>query len=93
MASDLTDLGRFTEASIAIVIALRDGPKHGYAIMADVAAAAGQSLGPGTPPLEDRRRPYRLPGLGATALRAHLGQLDRFIRAGLVRLNGSPRVG
>ena len=59
--------------------------------MADVAAIGGQPLGPGSlyAALEDRRRPYQLTGLRATALRAHLGQLDRFVRTGLVRLNGS----
>jgi DNA-binding PadR family transcriptional regulator len=109
MPSDLTDLGRFTEPSIAILVALSDGPKHGYAIMADVQATAGQPLGPGTLyaalgrlehrglieplPAEDRRRPYRLTGLGATILRTHLHQLDRFVQTGLVRLNGSAASG
>jgi len=104
MPSDLADLGRFTEPSVAILVALSDGPKHGYAIMADVEATLGQPLGPGTLyaalgrlerrglieplPADDRRRPYRLTGLGATTLRTHLGQLDRFVRTGLVRLNG-----
>ena len=105
MPSDLTDLGRFTEPSIVILVALSDGPKHGYAIMADVEATAGQPLGPGTlyaalgrlerrglikaMPAEDRRRPYRLTVLGATTLRAHLDQLDRFVQTGMVRLNGA----
>ncbi len=109
MPSDLADLGRFTEPSIAILVSLSSGPKHGYAIMADVEATAGQPLGPGTLyaalgrlerrglvealPAEDRRRPYRLTGLGATALRAHLDQLDRFVQAGLIRLNGNAESG
>ncbi len=106
MTSGLSDLGRFAEPSIAILVSLSDGPKHGYAIMTDIEATTGQPLGPGTLyaalgrlerrglieplPAEDRRRPYRITGLGATTLRAHLDQLDRFVRTGLVRLGGSP---
>jgi DNA-binding PadR family transcriptional regulator len=104
VTSGLLDLGRFAEPSIAILISLSDGPKHGYAIMADAEATIDQPLGPGTLyaalgrlerrgliealPAEDRRRPYRLTGLGATTLRAHLDQLDRLVQTGLVRLNG-----
>ena len=105
MTSGLLDLGRFAEPSIAILISLSDGPKHGYAIMADAEDATGQPLGPGTLyaalgrlerrgliealPVEDRRRPYRLTGLGASTLRAHLDQLERLVKTGLVRLDGS----
>ena len=104
MTSGLSDLGRFAEPSIAILVSLSEGPKHGYAIMADVEETTGQPLGPGTLyaalgrlerrglieplPAEERRRPYRLTGLGATTLRAHLDQLERFVQIGLVRLNG-----
>ena len=76
----LTDLGRFAEPSLYILVSLSEGPKHGYAIMTDVEAISGVPLGPGTlygalarleprgliealEP-EDRRRPYRLTGLG-----------------------------
>ncbi len=109
MSSELSDLGRFTEPSVAILVSLSDEPKHGYAIMADVELTTGQPLGPGTLyaalgrlerrglieplPTDDRRRPYRLTGLGATALRTHLDQLDRFVQTGLVRLNGRVRSG
>jgi DNA-binding PadR family transcriptional regulator len=98
------DLGRFAEPSIAILISLSEGPKHGYAIMADAEATTGQPLGPGTLyaalgrlerrgliealPAEDRRRPYRLTGLGASTLRAHLDQLERLVQTGFIRLNG-----
>jgi len=107
MAAGLSDLGRFAEPSIAILVSLSEGPKHGYAIMADVEATSGQPLGPGTLyaalgrlerrglieplPAEDRRRPYRLTGLGATTLRAHLDHLERFVQTGLVRLNGTAK--
>ena len=88
-----------------ILASLGDGPKHGYAIMADVQAISGQHLGPGTlyaalarlerrglieaMEPEDRRRPYRLTGLGATTLRGLLTNLSDFARTGLDRLGGA----
>ena len=41
-------LGRFAEPWLLILTSLADGPKHGYAIMADVAAFSGVSMEPGT---------------------------------------------
>ena len=76
MRNELASLGRFAEPSLAILLALSGGPKHGYAIMAEARALTGEPLGPGTLyatlarlegrglieglPAEDRRRPYRL---------------------------------
>ena len=87
-----------------ILASLGDGPKHGYAIMADVEAISGQHLGPGTlyaalarlerrglieaMESEDRRRPYKLTGLGATTLKGLLTGLADFARTGLDRLGG-----
>jgi DNA-binding PadR family transcriptional regulator len=96
------ELGRFAEPSLYILVSLSDGPKHGYAIMTDVEGISGSPMGPGTlygalarlerrgliealEP-EDRRRPYRLTGLGATTLQAQLQSLDSFVRTGLARL-------
>jgi DNA-binding PadR family transcriptional regulator len=100
--SDLTELGRFAEPSLHILVALSAGPRHGYAIMTEVEALSGRPLGPGTLygalarlerrgliealEPEDRRRPYRLTVLGATTLAAQLEQLERFARVGLTRL-------
>ncbi len=102
MDSDLSDLGRFSDPSLLILASLAGGPKHGYAMMEDIAAMAGVRLGPGTlygalarlerrgliEPLaaEDRRRPYRLTGVGATALREQLKSLETFAATGLRRL-------
>jgi DNA-binding PadR family transcriptional regulator len=96
------DLGRFAEPSLLILVSLSDGPKHGYAIMTDVEAGTGRPLGPGTlyaalarleergmiEALEavDRRRPYRLTGVGATVLKEQLASLEAFARLGLRRL-------
>jgi DNA-binding PadR family transcriptional regulator len=98
----MNELGRFAEPSLYILVSLSSGPKHGYAIMTDVEAVTGRPLGPGTlygalarlerrgliealEP-EDRRRPYRLTGLGATTLRAQLEGLAGFAKTGLERL-------
>jgi DNA-binding PadR family transcriptional regulator len=42
------DLGRFAEPWLLVLTSLADGPKHGYAIMADVAAFSGVRMEPGT---------------------------------------------
>jgi DNA-binding PadR family transcriptional regulator len=101
------DLGRFAEPSLLILVSLSDGPKHGYAIMTDVETGTGRPLGPGTlyaalsrleergliealEP-EERRRPYRLTGVGATVLRDQLASLEAFARLGLQRLRSEPR--
>jgi DNA-binding PadR family transcriptional regulator len=97
-------LGRFAEPSLYILVSLSGGPRHGYAIMTDVEEMTGSPLGPGTlygalarlerrgmiEALEpdERRRPYRLTGLGATTLQAQLAHLQGFLRTGLERLGG-----
>jgi DNA-binding PadR family transcriptional regulator len=48
MTESMPDLGRFAEPSLYILLSLSDGPKHGYAIMADVESISGAPLGPGT---------------------------------------------
>ena len=99
---DLAELGRFAEPSLLILVSLSDRHKHGYAIMTDVEAISGSPMGPGTlygalarlerrgliEPLEavDRRRPYRLTGLGEATVRAQLERLRELSRTGLARL-------
>jgi DNA-binding PadR family transcriptional regulator len=105
MSDSLRELGRFAEPSLYILVSLSEGPRHGYAIMTDVEAISGTAMGPGTlygalarlerrgliealEP-EDRRRPYRLTGLGSRALEAQLEHLSAFAQTGLTRLRGS----
>jgi DNA-binding PadR family transcriptional regulator len=100
-----SELGRFAEPAMLVLVSLSDGPKHGYAIMTDVEAFAASSLGPGTlyavlarleaggliEPLDsdDRRRPYRLTAAGAAALADQLAEMSRFLRIGRMRLRGA----
>ena len=104
MSVQRSELGRFAEPSLAILISLCNGPKHGYAIMTDIERLSGSPLGPGTlygalARLEhrglvealdtvERRRPYRLTALGATTLEDQLRHLQSFIDTGLARLRG-----
>lgn len=106
MAPGLSDLGRFAEPALLILVALAQGPKHGYAIMTEAEQLSGSPMGPGTLyaalgrlerrglieplPSKDRRRPYRLTGAGATILELHLSELARFASAGLRRLASQP---
>ena len=107
MSGGLPELGRFAEPSLYILVSLCEGPKHGYAIMTDVEEISGVPLGPGTlygalarlerrgmiealEP-EERRRPYRLTGLGATTRKVQLDSLAGFARTGLERMGGASR--
>lgn len=102
MGTPLPEFGRFAEPALLILVSLSDGPKHGYAIMADVEQGTGRPLGPGTLyaalarleergfiealPPQDRRRPYRLTALGATNVAEQLRELSAFAKLGLRRL-------
>jgi DNA-binding PadR family transcriptional regulator len=84
-----------------VLVSLIDGPKHGYAIMADVEAFGGTAMGPGTlyavlarleqaghiEPLEsdDRRRPYRVTPAGRAAATEQLDRMERFVNVGRLR--------
>ena len=92
------DLGRFSDPSLLILTSLMSGPKHGYAMMEDIASFCGTRLEPGTLyaaltrlerrgwiealEAEDRRRPYRITGAGESALRAQLQTLQRVVSIG-----------
>jgi DNA-binding PadR family transcriptional regulator len=107
MEARLPELGRFAEPALLILVSLSDGPKHGYAIMTDIESGTGRPMGPGTlyaalarleqrglitalPPV-DRRRPYRLTGLGVSVLGEQLHGLAEFARLGLSRLDRAPQ--
>lgn len=98
----LSELGRFTEPALLILVSLAGGDKHGYAMIEDIERLSGMRLGPGTLygalarlekrgwiealTSEDRRRPYRLTGAGASAMKEQLSSMRDFALAGLERL-------
>ena len=102
MKQSLDSLGRFSEAGFHILVALAEGPKHGYAMMQDIEQMTGSRPGPGTlyaaisrleqkrwiEPMasDDRRRPYRLTHEGRKVLRARLAALKEVSRIAQARL-------
>jgi DNA-binding PadR family transcriptional regulator len=106
---DLDGLGRFADPAVLILSSLAGGDRHGYALIKDIEGFAGVKLGPGTLygaltrleerglvtalPAEDRRRPYRLTGEGAAALRAYLRHAQTVTGIGLRRLGASGALG
>lgn len=95
-------LGHYSDPPMLVLASLANGPKHGHAMIEDIATLCGTRLGPGTLygaiarleqqgwieplPPEDRRRPYRITPEGLRVLRARLTTLHQFSKAGLKRL-------
>src|SRR5258707_14577932 len=104
-AQALGTFGRYAGPATLILSSLADGAKHGYALTRDIEDFSGVRLAPGTlyealSRLEgqgliealastDRRKPYQLTAVGATALRAHLDDQRRVADVGLRRLGRS----
>jgi DNA-binding PadR family transcriptional regulator len=101
MHGKFDDLGRFADPSLLILTSIADGPKHGYAIMTDVAGFSGVSMEPGTlygalsrlerrgwvRPLaaEERRRPYEITAAGEAILAEQLTTMQQIVRIGRQR--------
>jgi DNA-binding PadR family transcriptional regulator len=97
-----TGLGKYSDPPLLVLSSLANGPKHGHAMIEDIAGMCGTRLGPGTLygaiarlerqgwieplPPEERRRPYRITAEGMRILRAKLTTLHQFAKAGLGRL-------
>jgi DNA-binding PadR family transcriptional regulator len=95
-------LGHNSDPPLLVLASLANGPKHGHAMIEDIARLCGTRLGPGTlygaiarleqqgwiEPLapEERRQPYRITAEGVRVLRAKLSTLRQFAKAGLDRL-------
>jgi DNA-binding PadR family transcriptional regulator len=100
--NDDSSLGHYSDPPLLVLASLADGPKHGHAMIEDIARMCGTRLGPGTlygaitrleqqrliQPLapEERRQPYRITAKGLRLLRAKLTTLQHFARAGLRKL-------
>ncbi len=101
-ASDNDPLGHYSDPPLLVLASLAGGPKHGHAMIEDIASLCGTRLGPGTLygaiarleqqgwieplPVEERRRPYRITKQGARVLQAKLSILRQFSIAGIRRL-------
>jgi DNA-binding PadR family transcriptional regulator len=91
------------DPGLLLMISLAGGPKHGHAMLLDVARFAGVKLGPGTLygalgrleasgeveplPQEGRRRPYRLTDAGRRRLERRLAGLRRAVETGIARVH------
>ena len=105
MSANLSDLGRFSEPALHILISLAGGPKHGYAMMLDIGELTGSRPGAGTLygalarleargwiaalPKDERRRPYALTAEGLAVLEARLAELQALTLHGRQRLEAT----
>lgn len=90
-----TDRSATRDPGLLILASLAAGPRHGYAMVEDIARFGGARLGPGTlygalarleeagliEPLDstDRRRPYRLTTAGLELLAGEIDALERVV--------------
>src|SRR5437660_12893879 len=97
-AKDEAGIGHYSDPPLLVLASLANGPKHGHAMIEDIARLCGTRLGPGTLygaigrleqqgwieplPAEERRQPYRITADGVRFLRAKLTTLHQFSRAG-----------
>ncbi len=91
-----------TDPQILILASLAEGEKHGYAMMEDIERFGGVRLGAGTlygaitrleeqgwiarVESDDRRKPYRITGLGVQHLEEQMEGLNRVVKTALRRL-------
>ena len=101
MGGKLDGLGRFADPWLLVLTSLADGPKHGYAIMADVAAFSGVQMAPGTlygalsrlerrgwvRPLDlaERRRPYEITAAGQEILAEQVKTMQQIVQVARLR--------
>ena len=105
MHAKFDELGRFADPSVLVLTSLAAGPKHGYAIMTDVAGFSGVTMEPGTlygalarlerqgwiAPMatEARRRPYRITADGQAVLAEQLRSMRDIARVGQSRIGAA----
>jgi DNA-binding PadR family transcriptional regulator len=101
MHGKFDDLGRFADPSVLILTSLAGGPRHGYAIMTDVAAFSGVRMEPGTLygalsrlerrgwvrplPTGDRRRPYEITAAGQEILAEQVATMQQIVQVARLR--------
>ena len=93
---------RLSDRSVLVLTSLAAGEMHGYALIKDIEAFSGVTLGPGTLygalarlerdglvealPASDRRHPYRITASGRERLREQLSESARLAALGLDRI-------
>jgi DNA-binding PadR family transcriptional regulator len=101
MNGTLDGLGRLAEPWLLVLTSLADGPKHGYAIMTDIAAFSGVRMEPGTlygalsrlerrgwvRPLAaaERRRPYQITAAGQEILTEQVTTMQQIVQVARLR--------
>lgn len=94
----LSELGRFSEPGLQVLVSVAAEPKHGWAIADEIEARTERRPQPATLygtlsrleargwiaglEPEGRRRPFAITATGEAALRARLKELDELLRAG-----------
>lgn len=102
MARKRPTLRRQNDPPVLILASLADGPKHGHALIKDITAFAGVTLGPGALygaisrleeqglieplPTVERRRPYCITAAGAAALADVVRELQTLSTVAAARL-------
>ena len=90
------------DATLLILTSLAGGPKHGYAMIEDIASITGVRLGPGTLydaigrleaegmiealATDDRRRPYQITPAGRRRLESEISGMKGLVTTSLRRL-------
>ena len=98
-------LDRWADPPLLVLASLADEPKHGYAIIQDVAETMGVRLSAGTLyavisrlearglieplPSDDRRRPYRITAAGAAELARQSERMSRVAALATERLRAN----
>ncbi len=98
----LGGLGHLAEPGFLVLVALLDGPAHGYAIGTEIEKMSGKVPGPGTLygaisrlerlgliralPGEGRRKPYELTAEGKDQARSRIAELEGLARKVSLRL-------
>src|SRR6478736_5561609 len=101
MHGKFDSLGRFADPSLLILTSLSDEPKHGYAMMTDIAAFSGVRMEPGAlygalsrlerrgwiRPLatEERRRPYEITAAGQEVLAEQVTTMQQIVQVARLR--------
>ena len=101
MRAAFDGLGRFADPWLLILTILADGPRHGYAIMTDIAAFSGVRMEPGSlygalsrlerrgwvRPLDtdERRRPYQITAAGQEILAEQVTTMQQIVQVARLR--------